>query len=462
MPFPTTPYTKKGKFVVALLRIIYRILAVFYGKKWAIPLKNFEENPLYYTFKEILYFGYKYYYKPPSQFSKKHIQYFRNQDLDFRPDAEFISENIVTISAGGDLMPYEWIQPDSCKHLWDEVGSFFFGSDIVFANLETPINPFQSASFVPEVMLKDMMFNGSQELFSIFNGNGQFKGFDVLSTANNHSLDMGEEGLLETIEFLEKYKIKHTGTARNEQEQENPPLIEKNNIKIAFLAYTFSLNNFENSKDKPFLVNHLRLNKKEVELEKIKNQVVSAYQNGADFIVLSLHTGNAYQAFPSEHTVEIYHRIFEECGIDVILGSHPHNPQPMEKYEFNCPILKKHKKGFAIYSLSDFVAYDIFLWDRLVPLLKLTVQKGILKGIPHTQLTDVELLPVYNWGNMDKNNKKQMRFLPLKKVVDELKNGVQRPYFSKQNLLEIKELNRFCDECFLPENWKSSFKVLNG
>ncbi|NJN35494.1 MAG: CapA family protein [Saprospiraceae bacterium] len=102
----------------------------------------------------------------------------------------------------------------------------FFDADIRFANLETPIDPSKPAALVPEVMLNNMNFNGSAAMFDIFNAQnlsqqpaddagrnltqrnvGRKIGFDVLSTANNHSLDMGETGVFATLDFLSEKKL---------------------------------------------------------------------------------------------------------------------------------------------------------------------------------------------------------------------------------------------------------------
>jgi poly-gamma-glutamate synthesis protein (capsule biosynthesis protein) len=96
----------------------------------------------------------------------------------------------------------------------------------------------------------------------------------------------------------------------------------------------------------------------------------------------------------------------------------------MEKYTFNCPFTRKTKNGFAIYSLADFVAYDIFVLDRLIPLLKLHIAKGKLDtGEMHTQVVGVEVLPTYNWGQKNAKKNKEMRFLNLKKLISSIETG---------------------------------------
>ena len=365
------PYTAKGKIICGILAALLSVVSVFKGKKWQFP-REFEENPRTMTWKDLIYFSYKYYYQSATKYSKEVIAYFQNKENAFASEHTFKSQ--LTISIGGDLMPYELINKKSCVNLWDEIGPKFFGSDIVFANLETPIDTSQSMGFVPEVMLNNMYFNGDEELFSVFSGNGQYKGYDILSFANNHSLDKDKEGLLNTIKFLEDKSILPVGVASC-KEQKTYQIIEKNGIKVAFLAYTYSLNAIELKPEQAFLVNLLPLNVPNCSLEQVKSEVIAAKEEGAELIVISVHAGNAYQAFPSQVTIDLYERLFNECGVDIIAGGHPHNLQPWKYYQYTDPFTQKEKKGFAIFSLADFVAYDIYTWCHLCAYLTVDVMK---------------------------------------------------------------------------------------
>ena len=365
------PYTVKGKIICGILAALLSVVSLFKGKKWQFP-REFEENPRTMTWKDLIYFSYKYYYQSATKYSKVIIAYFRIKENAFTSEHTFKSQ--LTISIGGDLMPYELINKKSCVNLWDEIGPMFFGSDIVFANLETPIDTSQSMGFVPEVMLNNMYFNGDEELFSVFSGNGQYKGYDILSFANNHSLDKDKEGLLNTIKFLEDKSILPVGVASC-KEQKTYQIIEKNGIKVAFLAYTYSLNAIELKPEQAYMVNLLPLNLPHCPLDEIKAEVIAAKGDGAELIVISVHAGNAYQAFPSQVTIDLYERLFNECGVDIIAGGHPHNLQPWKYYQYTDPFTQKEKKGFAIFSLADFVAYDIYTWCHLCAYLTVDVMK---------------------------------------------------------------------------------------
>jgi Bacterial capsule synthesis protein PGA_cap len=497
--FPAvTAFTPEGRVLIALLRFLLRGVHLAKSKAWSQPPALFNDDPRHFSKSDLLFFAYKYYFQsplksenweaveqffidnPPTNFG------FQMSDSKTAPSEIRHLKSEITLTAAGDLMPYEWIQPQYCEHLWDDIADDFFDADVTFANLETPIDTTQKPSLVPEVMLSNMLFNGDSAMFQIFNGNqnGNFtqkprkkgeRGFDIVSTANNHSLDMGEKGLAATLEFLDKKGIVHAGTARTPEEQQQVRMIERNGIRLAFIAHTFSLNQLTNPDDKPFLVNHLEVNKTGIDLTPIREDVERAKAAGADLVILSLHFGNAYQPFPSEHIVANAKRVFDECGVDILLGGHPHNAQPTARYDFQCPFSGVKKQGFMIFSFGDFVAYDIFNWCHLAIYLKMTISKFEVKSILNpqpsipnteggkivlqnpqfiTQLTNVEVKPVYTCGVYRSRNDRELRFLDAKKLWKQLDTGEKPPFFKDFNVQEAQALKAFWDN-FLAINLTS-------
>jgi Bacterial capsule synthesis protein PGA_cap len=475
-PLPVvTAYTLKGKLLAFILKILLTIVHWIYGRKWHTPPQYFHDDPRHYTLKDLLFFAYKYYLKPPlkDDAEGKVIDFFKNNPPNFSLPTDFKEISTIKMTAAGDLMPYEWIQPAFCEHLWDDIGDDFFDADIRFANLETPIDTSQPASLVPEVMLNDMHFNGDENMFDIFNpiehtpsrlsgispSAQQFFndkidkkwGFDILSTANNHSLDMGEKGLNNTIHFLKERKIHPVGTASTEKERFNMPIIEKNGIRIGFVAYTFSMNQMTNPVGKEYLVNHIEVNQPDIDLMALKKDIFYLKTVlKADFIVLNLHYGNAYQAYPGAHIVENTVRIFTECGPDIILGGHAHNIQPMAGVPFKCPLTQEEKQGFVIFSFGDFVAYDIFNWCHLSVYLKLEISKGIdfkskkIKSI----LRGVEPVPVYACGVYKSAKERELRFLNAEKWEQKIESNDKIPFMTYWNKEELKGLMKFYREYF--------------
>lgn len=417
-------------------------------KQWQYPVPGFQDDPFTFKKSDLWFFGYRYYFKTleKAEENSGHEAYFAKQDFSFA--GKEAGATTITLSAGGDLMPYAWITPQSAQNLWDEAGDFFFNSDIVFANLETPFDVSQPPSSTPEIMLYNVYFNGDEKLFGIFSGNGKYRGYDVLSTANNHALDKGEEGLRATLDFLDAKKIKSVGTARTGEERDNFPIVERSGIKVAFLAYTYSLNTFQPLPGKEYMTNYLQLNLPGVDIGFIARQAKQARQRGADFVVCSVHAGCAYQAYPSNHTVDVFHRIFEQAGVDVILGHHPHNPQPMEQYTFADPFTGKQKKGFAIYSLGDFVAYDLNIYCRMPLMLKF----DITKNSEATQLTGLQILPAYMAGKKEAGQFK-LQLLHLERLA---KQNFNHPFLDAELKKEATELHRLLRSHILPgqhEKW---------
>lgn len=167
-------------------------------------------------------------------------------------------------------------------------------------------------------------------------------GFDILSTANNHSLDQGKNGLIKTIDNIHKYGMKNIGTYK----EENTILVEEvNQIKIGFLSYTYGLNGMDytlTEDELSFMVNLIDENK-------IRSQIEEARAMEVDLIVVFIHWGNEYQREPSNYQLELGEKIIE-WGADIILGSHPHVVQKSQI------INKDGRDKFIIYSMGNFLS----------------------------------------------------------------------------------------------------------
>lgn len=441
---PTRPFSAKGKFLVSAVRGIFGLRRLFGGRDYDAVWPEHHEDPLYMNRKEQVYFGHKYYYRaitkddPESGIAQRLCSGDGNLHLPFRPD----EGTTITLSAGGDLMPYACINAQQCKHLWDEVGDTFFNADIVTANLETPLNLEKPASLVPEVMLNHMYFNGSEEMFEVFSGNGKFKGYDVLSVANNHSLDQGIQGLQNTLDFLEKREIAYCGAAKKAEQRDDFPILERKGIRIAFLAATFSLNAEQLPHDKNWMVNHLQLNRENPDIDLLVQQAKRARERGADLIVAHLHMGCAYQPYPSGHTVRNMEKICRATGIDLILGGHPHNPQPVELLRYPDPFTGKEKQSVVVYSMGDFVAYDIFKWCHL-PLM---YRFHITKKNSETYISRVEPHLFFAEASFRSGKVDRLQFRDYVRLRE------HRDFIDLASEKEFSELEQFASHFLLPGN----------
>jgi len=414
------------------------------GKKFSAALiESHHEDPLTMSFEEKLYLGHKYYYKAITQGEHNAAleSYFSKQTLKPIIPQGFLVTNTITLSAGGDLIPYTSITPSVCTQLWDDIGNFFFDADIVFANLEAPADFTKPVAAAPEVMLHDMYFNASQSMFNIFCGNGKFKGYDVLSLANNHSLDMGVDGLANTLTMLQQKGIPYTGAALSQNALHDFPIINRNEIKTAFLAATFSLNKEQLPADHTWMCNHIPLNLPNPDISLLVTQATIARQRGADIVIAALHMGCAYQAYPSMHTLQNIHTICDATGIDIVIAGHPHHAQPMEIYQSAIT----GKQHFIIYSLGDFIAYDIFKWGHLPMMLKLQISKGTLHGKPYTCITDIKIKAAYMHATAKYGKITSLQLLDYRS----LKKNASKYFSNKKDLEKFEETSAFFEQFVL-------------
>lgn len=402
---PVRPITWKGSLLVALIRNLYRLLDFLGYRHGPYPEPNQHEDPgsmrnRWHEFRSGIYLGSKYYYRPlvlDEQGSGIRKALHASHVPDPMPEG-FQEEQRMSLHAGGDLIPYQAIHPKICKHLWDEIGDDFFGADLVAANLESPADFSRPYSPAPEVMLNDMLFNINRPTWEVFNGGGRWRGLDLVSVANNHSLDQGLEGLESTLAFLQSQKISYAGASRFGAEEESAPLLERNGIRLGFVGATFSLNKGALPPGYEKCCHFVRMNEHDADWSILVQEAQSLRQRGADLVVAMLHGGGAYQAFPGSVFRNNVHRFCEEAGVDLIIAGHPHHPQPLEKYHSKV----SGRSHWIVYSLGDFVSYDIFKWSHLTAWLRVEILRGTypdqnaLQGKARaTCISHVELIPVY-------------------------------------------------------------------
>jgi poly-gamma-glutamate synthesis protein (capsule biosynthesis protein) len=118
-------------------------------------------------------------------------------------------------------------------------------------------------------------------------------GFTAVSTANNHSLDRKESGILQTIKHLDEAGLLHTGTFASPEERDEPLLLKKDGFTLALLSYTYGTNGIAIPDGKPYMINL-------IDPELIKEDIARAREKGADLVAVALHFGVEYQRQPNE------------------------------------------------------------------------------------------------------------------------------------------------------------------
>ncbi|MEK9619971.1 MAG: CapA family protein [Flavobacteriales bacterium] len=167
-------------------------------------------------------------------------------------------------------------------------------------------------------------------------------GMDVLVTANNHSCDRKNKGIVRTLDVLDSLKILHTGTFKdvNKRERNNLLVLSKEGIKVGLLNYTYGTNGLPFSD--PVYVNL-------VDSVLIKKDVINAKNKDLDKLIVFVHWGYEYKDFPNSYQKK-YNRFFQDLGVDVVIGSHPHVIQPMVYSKEN------NHEFLTVFSLGNFVS----------------------------------------------------------------------------------------------------------
>lgn len=234
------------------------------------------------------------------------------------------NEGVKTILLVGDIM-LDWgvedlIKQNSIYYPFQKISNFLRGTDIVFGNLEGPIvkNP-------PELLDNSLKFAFNSDVMRAVS----WCNFNLFSLANNHTLDMGKEGLEETKEWLKKYEINIIG---------DPLSGSSDNLNSAFFRDDITFLAF--NQIFPFIV-------KEEEIIKTIKTVKSL--NPDNFLIVSLHWGEEYKLINSPAQQSLAHKIIE-VGADLIIGHHPHIVQNIEKYQGK----------LIFYSLGNFIFDQYF------------------------------------------------------------------------------------------------------
>lgn len=243
---------------------------------------------------------------------------------------------------GGDIIPHMPINDYALNYgggvhdysrSFEDIKDFAEDFDFFMLNNEFSVNDKYGVSGYPS-------FNSNENIYKAMKN----AGVDLVTTANNHCLDTGVEGVTSTIEAIKKHDLDYVGTSDSSY---RPYVIkEVNGIRIGILSYTEILNGNDyllDTKEKYNMVNTLSPKQVKADIEKLKEKKV-------DLIVVYPHWGEEYSSYPREDQIDLAHDMVD-WGADIVIGNHPHVIQPKEVYE-----TKDGKIGLIYYSLGNLLS----------------------------------------------------------------------------------------------------------
>ncbi len=337
----------------------------------------------------------------------------------------------ATLVAVGDIMMHRPQLPGAYhpetktydfRGFFQSVRSTLVDADWAFGNLETPIAGDERG------FRGYPLFNAPVALAEAL----AEAGFDILSTANNHSLDQGYAGLVHTLEILHLQGITPVGTAANQTQASAVVMSEKNGIKQAFLAYTYGTNGIPIPADKPYAVNL-------IQEERITEEIGTARAMGADIVTVSLHFGNEYQRKPSQQQQQLA-RFCIDAGADLVLGHHPHVVQPYERYTTTRED-GTIREGVIIYSLGNFISNQFGQYKEFGLIFKVLLRKTYsLDGDAQTSVANIEAIPTWV-HKYNHNGKIAYRILSLDDIVQSGEDPLLANETIQMLTLKREELN---------------------
>lgn len=223
------------------------------------------------------------------------------------------------------------------------VNTLFSQDDYTVANLETPVTTRGTPSDN-----KAYVYKSSPEALSAMKA----AGIDAVNLANNHSMDQGVEGLLDTFFALEQQKIDYVGAGPDAARAYAPVYVERNGIRLALLGF---------SRVVPQVSWYAGSSKPGVAASYDPTAAVQAIQEAkeaADLVIVIAHWGQEKVDFPVDHQKTLA-RAYIDAGADLIVGGHPHVLQGFERY----------KNKWIAYSLGNFIftrASEPKTWESMV------------------------------------------------------------------------------------------------
>ena len=298
----------------------------------------------------------------------------------------------VTLTLAGDLVMHEGLNTEA--RLPD--GSYDYTR--FFADVECYISEADYAL----CCLESSLTGGAIKTYPLFTSPDGLAvslkdvGFDLINTASNHAMDGHQSGLIRTLDVLDSLGLDHVGTYRTQAEyDENSGILVKeiNGVSFAFLDYSYGTNGIP-IYNYPYAVNLFSTSYMTTyvtpDYDKLASDMAAARALDTDIIAVSIHWGAEYQTEPSATQQRVADFLFEQ-GADLIIGGHPHVPQPMELREIDNGDGTK-RTGFLCYCLGNLLSTMKSDYTYLTALARIELTKDPATG--DTAITGCSYVPV--------------------------------------------------------------------
>lgn len=249
-------------------------------------------------------------------------------------------------------------------------------------------------------------FNSPQEVGDAFID----AGFNMVSLATNHTMDKGEAGVLNSVEYWKnRPEVAASGQWASDAERSEgvSKIYEKNNIKYAFISYTIWTNGLETPTGKEYLNNVYSPEKAKSDIELVRDKV--------DFVIVAMHWGTEYSLKTDYKQAEIASYL-SDLGVDLIIGAHPHVVQTVEYINNN--------RTFVIYSLGNFISDQLNVENYVGLAMEVTLKKHVdIDDKVSNSIIEPKAQLLYTVTDQSRGYSRNFRVIPFPKLEEsQLKN----------------------------------------
>ncbi len=224
-------------------------------------------------------------------------------------------------------------------------------------------------------------------------------GFNLVSLANNHTMDMGEEGILYSVNFWRNKDVVVSGQSDSFEDRDNIKIYEQNGIKYAFISYTEMTNGLPVPAGKEYLVNVYSDEQAKIDIESVRDKV--------DVVIVAMHWGEEYTHTPT-YSQKKEAQYLSSLGVNLIIGSHPHVIMPVDYVN----------DTLVIYSLGNFISGQSPLGlDKIIGLM---VGMDIVVKDKKVTFENIDYKLLYTYCVNDIRNYK---VIPFDNLTDDVLNG---------------------------------------
>ncbi len=351
------------------------------------------------------------------------------------PEPDLRTVNLVAV---GNIFPH--IPQIEQAYIGDGVYDFSPSFEIIAPYLQAAdlaIGDLETSQAGPDITFHGVrgytgfpLFNSPQELSVALRD----AGMNVMTLGNNHALDRGLEGLMNTLDHLHDLGVVTFGAYKSREERDTPLIIDQNGIKIALIGYTYSTNGIPVPEGHEYCVNFTPGFQ---DISPIIADIDKAREHGADLVAVFPHWGDS--EYVREPQPQYLRQVAEElaaAGADLVIGGHPKFIQPLEWF-FHEREDGSQRATLAVYSKGTFLSNQHYPANvsPLVEyslLLDIDITKNMASGETRISAVEYEILWIHRtWRH---------RILPLSDIF----SGAPEDF--NLNADQVEERRRWSNE----------------